>query len=82
MTVERFEEIFQEDSVDWEGDNTYQGLQIIAKYTDHIVTGATHDKIWSEAVETLIEKGITEEDVIKLRGLNWMIEEDSLACYV
>jgi hypothetical protein len=83
MTEDRFEEIFQEDSGDWEGDNAYQGLQIIAKYSDNVLQGAGRDIIWSENIEELIESGITEEDVIKLRELNWMIHDCTyLACYV
>ena len=33
-----------------------------------------------EAAE--IEAGITEEDVIALAKLNWMVEYESLACFV
>ena len=83
MTEERFIELMDGDSGKWEGDNAYQGLQIIAKYTDNLIQGAGHDVIWSEDIETLIEKGITEEDVKELRRLNWMIEDESyLACFV
>jgi len=83
MTEERFEEIFEETESKWDGDNTYQGLQIIAKYTDNVIQGAGHDIIFSEDIETLIENGITEEDVIALRKLNWMIEDCThLACFV
>jgi hypothetical protein len=84
MTPEKFIELMEIDNVGkWEGDNAYKGLQIIAKYTDNIVQGAGHDIIYSENIDTLIENGITEEDVIALRELNWMIYEcDYLACYV
>jgi len=82
MTQDRFEEIFDETESKWDGDNAYQGLQIIAKYTDKLIQGADHDKIYSEEIETLIEKGITEEDVIALRKLNWMEEDGYLACFV
>jgi len=83
MTEERFEEIFEETESKWDGDNTYQGLQIIAKYTDNVIQGAGHDIIFSEDIEMLIENGITEEDVIALRKLNWMIEDGThLACFV
>lgn len=83
MTYERFEEIFDEtDSGDWSGDNAFQGLQIVSKYTTNLVQAAEHDMIYSESIEALIDAKITEEDVIKLAKLNWMIEEDSLACYV
>ena len=83
MTEERFLELMDGDSGNWEGDNAYQGLQIIAKYTDNLIQGAGHDVIWSENISVLIEKGITEEDVKALRKLNWMIEDESyLACFV
>lgn len=83
MTKERFIEIFENTDSEWEGDNCFQGLQIIAKYTDHIVNGAGHDEIWSEEVDILIEKGITEEDILALAKLNWWIEDNTyLACFV
>lgn len=83
MTEERFLEIMEGDSGSWEGDNAYQGLQIIAKYTDSVIEGASHDEIYSADIDVLIEKGITEEDVRELRRLNWMVEENSyLACFV
>lgn len=73
----------EEDSGEWEGDNAYEGLTIIKKYTDNLIQGAGHDVIWSEDISTLIEKGITEEDVRELRRLNWMIEDSTyLACFV
>ena len=83
MTEERFLELMDGDSGNWEGDNAYQGLQIIAKYTDNLIQRADHDVIWSEEISVLIEKGITEEDVKELNRLNWMIEDGSyLSCFV
>jgi hypothetical protein len=83
MTEERFIEIMEGDNRNWEGDNAYQGLQILSKYTDNLVHGADHDIIYSASIDTLIEAGITEEDVIKLRDLNWMVEDEMyLACFV
>ena len=82
MTREEFEEVFESDEAKWEGDNCYQGLMIIAKYTKNVVHGASHDQVWSEDVDTLIDAGITVEDATKLRLINWMIDEDSLSCFV
>jgi len=85
MTEERFIEIFEDDSInsEWEGDNAYQGLQILAKYTSNLIQGAEHDKIYSEDISTLVEEGITEEEALSLKKLNWMIEDDTyLACFV
>lgn len=71
----------------WIGDNTVQGLAIIGYYMDPrentLIVGAGHDIIWSVDIEDLIKLGITEEDVVSLRKLNWMVEDDSyLACFV
>lgn len=82
MTEERFIELMEGDSGDWEGDNAYQGLTILKKYTDNLIQGAGHDIIWSEDIDVLIERGITEEDVKELRRLNWRVEDTYLACFV
>ena len=83
MTEERFIEIMEGNSGNWKGDNAYQGLQILSKYTNDLIQGAEDDMIHSENINTLIEAGITEEDVIKLRELNWMVEDEMyLACFV
>lgn len=83
MTEERFIEIMEGDSGKWQGDNAYQGLQILSKYTSNLIQGAEHDTIYSEDISILIEVGITETDVFKLRDLNWMVKDEMyLACYV
>ena len=82
MTREELEKVFESEETNWEGDNCYQGLQIIAKYTKNVVQGAGHDELFSEDVDNLIDAGITIEDATKLRELNWMISEGSLACFV
>ena len=83
MTAERFLEIMKGDSGKYGGDNAYQGLKIISKYTDNLIQGAGHDVIYSEDIDVLIEKGINEYDVKELRRLNWMVEYDEyLACFV
>jgi len=88
MTRELFEELMTHDETEWEGDNALQGLLIIAKYFDIkkyvILEAAEHDEIYSVDVDKLIEAGITEEDTIALRKLNWMIEKgyDCLSCFV
>lgn len=87
ITREEFEKEFDREfdrdssSVGYK-DTCYAGLQIIAKYTDYVVQAATHDKIWSEDVDVLIEKGITIQDVSQLRDLGWMIEDSSLCHFV
>lgn len=89
MTEKLFRKIMGDDSsAKWEGDNFIQGIKILEKYIDsskeEIVEGSTHDLIWCTGVEEILKKGITEEDTIALRDLNWMIDEtsDCLSCYV
>ena len=87
MTNEEFIEVFENEETNWEGDNAFQGLMIIAKYIDpiknDIICAGEHDIIYSVDIEKLIEAGITLEDANKLRELNWIIEDDSyLACFV
>jgi len=83
LTEEKVLELFENDEgVTWEGDNCYQGLQIIAKCTDNVIQGAGHDTLYSENVDTLIEAGMKKEEFEQLRKLNWMIEYNSLACFV
>lgn len=83
ITKEEFKAIFEKDSGSWEGDNVFQGLQILSKYTQNLIEGACRDEIYSEYIDELIEAGITKEDVEELRRLNWMIEDDSyLSCFV
>jgi hypothetical protein len=85
VTEERVIKIFEKDSdlYNFEGDNAFEGLKIIAKYTKNIVQGADHDVIYSESIEKLIEAGMTENEFEQLRKMNWMIEDDSyLACFV
>jgi len=85
MEKEKVNKIFEDIDSNWNGDNAYQGLQIIAKYIDpmktHIITGAGHDVMGSVSVTELLELGITEEDIKKLALLNWSIEDDALQCF-
>ena len=84
MEYDKIEKIFEEVESDLNnvGDNAFEGLKIISKYTKNPVQGADHDILYSEDIEKLIEAGITEEDVIKLSKLNWMINDEYLVCFV
>ena len=83
MTREQFDKVFENTECnDQVGDHVYQGLQIIAKYTDLVGVYAEHDIIYSEDVDKLIENGITLEDAEALRKLNWSIDEDCMSCFV
>jgi len=89
MTEERLIEIMQSDEIEtkWEGDNTLQGFAILSKYIDPklniLLTGASWDIIYGPYISDLISLGITEDEVIALRGLNWMLENESyFACFV
>jgi len=66
------------------GDNALKGLNLIAKYLPLSgITGAEHDVIYAADVGALLEAGITEEDCLVLRRLNWMVEdEEYFACFV
>lgn len=85
ISEERFEEIMEDNRVNYEGDNALQGLNIIQKYVDSdkkVIKGASHTVIFSLDIKVLIEKGIIEEDVKKLRQLDWVIQDGYLAIYL
>jgi len=85
MNNEEFKEIMRrETTVLWDGDNALQGLNIISKYLPgkKLLQGAAHDIIYSVDVNDLISAGITTKDVEELQRLNWMVEDDYLACFV
>ncbi len=73
----------EEFTITWEGCNALQGLNIIDSYLPGKgIVAANHDIIYSVTVDALVGAGINKEDVVKLRELNWMTEDDSLACFV
>ena len=89
MTEEELIDILKSEDIktNWTGDNALQGLLIIAKYIDQkkrdLICGAGHDIIYSVDVDEIIKAGITKEDAIELRKLNWMTQDDYyLACFV
>jgi len=92
LTEERLEEIFENDDYSLDGgDNAMQGLLIMAKYLDPfekkttLIQGADHDIIYGPEKHELLEAGLTEEDAIKLRNLNWGIDgemSDGFYCFV
>lgn len=45
MDRTRMIEIFKGNSGRWEGDNAYQGLQILSKYTKDLIQGADHEEL-------------------------------------
>lgn len=87
MTREKFKELMEGESQlsAYKGCNALLGLKIITKYLpEGGICGADHDIIFSATITEILEAGITEEDVIELRKLNWIIDETNtgLACYV
>lgn len=90
VTIEKLEAILNDESSypDWNGDNAYQGLQIIAKYfnpsVESIITGAAHDEMWSVDAQELLNRGVTKKDLLALHRLNWAYSEDNenLYCFV
>ena len=73
-------------SISGQGDQALQGFQIFSKYLDPtkqtLLGAAEHDLIYGPDVDELINAGITKEDLISLNQLNWMIKDDSFACFV
>jgi len=86
MTEERFIELMESETEydrTFEGCRILAGLVIITKYLPKIgIEAVEHDIIYSAGIEELIEAGITEEEVITLRKLNWMINDEGLAHFV
>lgn len=88
MTRERFIELMEGKSElsEYRGYcNAFLGLKIITKYIPKGgICGADHDIIYSATISEILEAGITEEDTVELRKLNWIIDETNtgLACYV
>jgi len=86
MDLDRVEQIFLEtEIVRTSGDRTFRGLEIINKYTNNVIGAAEHDKIYSEDVDVLIEKGITEAEMIEIASLpGWHYDDEyqCLACFV
>ena len=87
MTYEELEKIFENEDydtlMDLEVDNALMGLNIIAKYLPKSgVEAAKHDQIFACGVDELLEAGLTEKDAITLAEINWMIDCESLSCFV
>lgn len=86
MTHEEFEKIMNDDSIKIEfpvGNNALAGLNLIAKYLPKSgIGGAGHDQIWGTGIGKIVNAGITKEDTVLLKKWNWMIDEDSLSCFV
>lgn len=83
MTRERLYEIFEETKSNWNGDNAFQGMQILSKYHTNLLRVAEHDIIYSVDINDVLET-ITEEDAIALSRLNWGIDKefDCFYCFV
>lgn len=86
VTEERLIEILRSDYAEIpEECNVFLGLKIITKYLPKQgIEGADHDVVFSSTLTDIVAAGITEEDAIKLRKLNWMVDESGtgLACFV
>ena len=89
MNIEKFEELMSDSEVGGSllsglnDCNVFLGLKIMKKYIPSAgIEGAEHDVVYSVDIEELIKAGISEEDVIMLNKLNWMVEDDYLACCV
>ena len=65
-----------------DGDIAYLGLVILSKYSKNLIRCAEHDKIYSLGLNEAIDASITDDDITELAKMNWMIDEDSFACFV
>lgn len=69
------------------GDRILKGLIIMSKYIDidktTIIGTLAHDTMYTTTIDSLIEKDILKDDVIKLRELGFCIDDDwdGLVCY-
>jgi uncharacterized protein YihD (DUF1040 family) len=81
MTIERLEEIFEKIESNWDGDNAFQGLQILSKYTKNLIQSAEHDVIYSCSIDDVIDE-LTEQDATDLAKLNWHFDFGNFACFV
>ncbi len=86
MTLERFEEILDDDRDMTCKPNDLAVFNLLAKYlesaSDDIVSAACHDQIFLNFdIETLAEK-ISEEDAMAIREAGVFIDQDSLAKFV
>jgi hypothetical protein len=88
MNIEELEVIMNDDDLGGSrlsevGCPALKGLIVIAKYLPKAgIECAGHDVIYSAGACELVEAGLTNEDAEYLRDHNWMISEDSLACFV
>lgn len=82
MTEELFKEIFDSIEPDWKGDNCFNGMMVISKYTDNIVTAAAKGIVYSITLKEIISLKISADDVIVLRKNNWMLTDGRLSCFI
>jgi len=88
MDFHRFIEIIQASPIDdireFSGCDVYNGLTVIRKYLPKAgIEAAEHDKVYSTDIKSLIEAGIIDADVVRLRQYGWMVEDDEcLSCFV
>ena len=84
MTKEKLYQIFEETNSKWDGDNAFQGLMILSKYTKDLIEGADHEVIWSADIDVILSAGLTEADAKSLALLNWHLDEDGdcFSCFV
>ncbi len=82
LEIERIFDDVESDLSSVDGDKVYLGLVILAKYSKNLVQCAEHDKIYSISLDEAIDANITDADITELAKMNWMIDEDSFACFV
>lgn len=81
MNIENFKEIMnRKGNYNSVKDSIFQGLVIMRKYIlDADIDAALEYIVYSSCgIESLVKRGITEEDTEILRGLRWHIDGNAL----
>ena len=87
MDRKQLEEIFEDATTNWNGDNAWQGLKILEKYCENdIITYAAHEVIYSANIDFALKNGLTKIEAKELARLNWMLgsdeDDEHFACFV
>ncbi len=85
MELEQFEQIMEAD-YDYNDrikDGLIKGILLMRKFCHSAdIEGADHDIIYSIDCQQLIDAGIVQEDVMRLRLMGWHIQDEYLCMFV
>lgn len=85
MNYDQVEKIFQDENIKQDmPSSVFLGLELLRKYIPNAdIASAAHDIVYSSInVEQACNAGISKDDVIKLRKMNWMIDQNCFASFV